>query len=274
MNNLKQKLKLICLLCLLGGFASSAYAQCEAKNEAFLPGEEVSYDLFFNWRFVWTKAGLATLSFDETIYKGKPAYKIDLIAAGNKTADFFFKLRDTLTSVVSHKLEPIYFRKGAIEGKRYWVDEAFFTHKDGVSYVTQKRLDHRGNTHYFEHNDSRCIHDMLSILARARSFDPTTFKVGHRISFPMTTGKRVEEQYLVYRGKEEFRAEDKNIYKCLLFSFVERKDGKDVEVITFYITDDKNHLPVRLDLFLNFGSAKAFLKEVKGNRYPLTSIKK
>ena len=50
------------------------------------------------------------------------------------------------------------------------------------------------------------------------------------------------------------------------------KKGKEKEVITFYITDDKNHLPVRLDLYLNFGSAKAFLKEIKGNRHPLTSI--
>ena len=32
------------------------------------------------------------------------------------------------------------------------------------------------------------------------------------------------------------------------------------------------HLPVRLDMFLNIGSAKAFLKSVTGNRYPLTSI--
>jgi hypothetical protein len=50
------------------------------------------------------------------------------------------------------------------------------------------------------------------------------------------------------------------------------KDGDEDEVITFYVTDDRNHLPVRLDLYLNFGSAKAFLKTVKGNRYPLESI--
>jgi hypothetical protein len=47
---------------------------------------------------------------------------------------------------------------------------------------------------------------------------------------------------------------------------------KEKEVITFYVTDDKNHLPVRLDLYLNFGSAKAFLHTIKGNRHPLTSI--
>ena len=50
------------------------------------------------------------------------------------------------------------------------------------------------------------------------------------------------------------------------------KKGKEQEVITFYVSDDRNHLPIRLDMFLHFGSAKAFLKSVRGNRYPLTSV--
>ena len=50
------------------------------------------------------------------------------------------------------------------------------------------------------------------------------------------------------------------------------KDGKEKEVVTFYITDDKNHLPVRLDMYLRFGSAKAFLTEAKGVRNPQTAI--
>ena len=58
------------------------------------------------------------------------------------------------------------------------------------------------------------------------------------------------------------------------FSLVEYVDNKEKEVITFFVTDDLNHLPVRLDMYLNFGSAKAFLTDIKGNRHPLTSIVK
>ena len=61
-------------------------------------------------------------------------------------------------------------------------------------------------------------------------------------------------------------------YRCLVFSFVEKnKKGKEEDVITFYITDDKNHIPVRLDMFLKFGAAKAFLVSMKGLRNPVTS---
>jgi hypothetical protein len=54
-------------------------------------------------------------------------------------------------------------------------------------------------------------------------------------------------------------------------SFYEREDGKSRELIRFYITDDQNHIPVRLDMFLNFGSAKAYLKNYKGVRSAMTS---
>ena len=70
-------------------------------------------------------------------------------------------------------------------------------------------------------------------------------------------------------------AKDGHTYRCLVFSFVEYDEqGKENEVITFFISDDDNHLPIRLDMYLSFGSAKAFFSGVKGNRYPLTSLVK
>ena len=229
--NVRRKLIIGLVALMTGAFALPASAQCEAKNDAFQTGEHVMYDLYFNWKFVWVKAGLASLTTNATTYHSEPAFRINLLALGSKRADFFFKMRDTLTCVIGEKLEPRYFRKGAEEGKRYTVDEAWFSYKDGLCFVNQK--------------------------------------------FPMATGRKVEEQTLIYRGKENVKAENGTTYRCLIFSLVEYdKKGKEKEVITFFITDDLNHLPVRLDLYLNFGSAKAFLNDVRGNRHPLTSIVK
>ena len=262
---------LIALICI--SFSLPAKSQCTAPNTAFKSGEQVMYDLYFNWKFVWVKAGIASLTTNATTYHSEPAYRMNLLSLSSKKVDFFFKMRDTLTCVVSDKLEPRYFRKGAEEGKRYTVDEAWFSYKDGVSSVKQKRTYRDGEIVESEDSDSRCIFDMLSILAQARSYDPKDYKVGQKIKFPMATGRKVEEQTLIYRGMENVKAENDTTYRCLVFSFVEYNEkGKEKEVITFFITDDKNHLPVRLDMYLNFGSAKAFLKSVRGNRYPLTSI--
>ena len=63
----------------------------------------------------------------------------------------------------------------------------------------------------------------------------------------------------------------KEKFRCLVMSFYERDNGKSKELIRFYITDDQNHIPVRLDMFLSFGSAKAYLKSYKGVRSPMSS---
>ena len=260
------------LLCLCS--IMPVQAQCVAKNEAFQSGEHVMYDLYFNWKFIWKKVGLASLTTNATTYRFQPAYRFNLLSVGSKKTDFFFKMRDTLTCYVSDKLEPLYFRKAAEEGKRYTVDEAWFSYDDGIATVKQRRTWHNPvrEPQEMEYSDSRCIFDMLSILAQARSYNPKDYKIGEKILFPMATGRRVEEQTLIYRGKEDIEANNDTIYRCLVFSFVEYKKGKEKEVITFFVSDDKNHLPIRLDMYLNFGSAKAFLKSVRGNRYPMTSV--
>lgn len=264
--------KLLVSLCLLiGGVA--AYAQCGTENHAIQPGETLSYELKFNWKFIWINAGWAKMTVNNTVYQGEPCLKTDLQSYTNKKIDFFFKMRDTLTCITSQQLEPLYFRKGAEEGKRYTVDEVKFSYKDGKCIVDQQRTLY-GNTDKHYDEVSVCVYDMLSILLQARSYDPTDYRPGTKILFSMATGREIEKQTLIYRGKENFTAENDVTYRCLVFSLVEYVNNKEKEVITFYVTDDLNHLPVRLDMYLNFGSAKAFLTDIKGNRHPLTSIVK
>lgn len=251
---------------------ASLNAQCQASNDAFKSGELLTYDLHFNWKFVWLKAGKAYLTTTATTYNSKPAYRFTCLGVGSKKVDFFFKMRDTLTAIVSNKLEPIYFRKGAEEGSRYTVDEAWYSYSGGKSRVRQKRFYKGGEVVWTHQSSSNCIFDMLSILGQARSYQASDFKVGEKIHFAMTTGRDVEEQTLVYRGIKDVQVENKITYRCLVFSFVEYKNGKEKEVITFYISDDRNHIPVRLDMFLKIGSAKAYLRSATGTRYPVTSI--
>ena len=251
----------------------SLCAQCAAQNEAIQPGERLTYELKFNWKFIWVNAGEAKMDLLPVTYEGKECYQTTLYSISNKTVDMFFKMRDTLTCITTDRLEPLYFRKGAEEGSRYTVDEVKFSYEDGKCIVDQNRWRRGADIVYDKDTLDHCVFDMLSILLQARSFDPTSYKKGDKILFPMATGREVEEQTLIYRGKKNFKAEDGVKYRCLVFSLVEYdRKGKEEEVITFYVTDDKNHLPVRLDLYLNFGSAKAFLQTIEGNRHPLTSI--
>ena len=98
----------------------TAFAQCGIENTAFKSGESLTYDLYFNWKFIWMKVGTASMDTRMTTFEGKEAWKSYLITRGNEKLDKYFMMRDTLLSYCDKSLSPLYFRKGAREGGRWW----------------------------------------------------------------------------------------------------------------------------------------------------------
>jgi len=263
---------LLVLLCVLSLLCN---AQCKQENKAFKAGETLKYDLYFNWKFVWVKCGAAHYTIKSQNYQGKQALRNDLLFISNKKCDAVFTMRDTLVSYVTPNVVPLYFRKGATEGKHYTVDEVWYTYPNGKTHLKQKYLNRHGEWSSKTHDDNECLYDMLSMLLLARSFDPKDYKVGQKITFPMATGKKVEEQTLIYKGRKNWKANDGVTYQCLVFSLLDDEDAKkSKELLRFYVTDDLNHLPVRIDFYLKFGTAKAFYSSGSGLRNPQTAIVK
>ena len=247
-------------------------AQCGIENTAFKSGEELDFDLYFNWKFIWVKVGTASMDTNFTKFEGKDAWKSYLITRGNSKLDKFFMMRDTLLSYCNPDLSPLFFRKGALEGDRYYVDEIWYSYPHGYSQLKKHRIDADGEQHWKTSTYNACIYDMMSIFLRARNFDAAKIKKGEVISMPISDARHLNTSWLEYRGKENFKMNDsKEKFRCLVFSFYERENNKSKELIRFWITDDQNHIPVRLDMFLSFGSAKAYLKSYKGVRSPMTS---
>lgn len=265
-------MKRLLLASILSLTLTAANAQCGIENTAFTNGEFVSYDLYFNWKFVWWKVGTASMSTVQSSYKGQDAYRCSLTTRGNSKLDNMFVMRDTLLCYTNMDLAPLYFRKGAREGNRYYMDEYWYSYPKGHCHVKMHELTSSADHVRKEVEYKNCIYDMMSIYLRARNFDDSNLKEGEKIPLPIVDGLSVASAWLKYGGKSTIKMKNsKDKYRCLVFSFIQREDGKNKELIRFYITDDKNHLPVRLDMFLSFGSAKAYLTGFKGLRNPMTS---
>lgn len=248
-------LSLICMV--------NASAQQPLKNTAFLAGETLEYKMYFNWQFVWLNAGTATMTTTERTYQGKQAYRCALTTKSSQKIDKYFRLRDTLLCYTTKDLVPLYYRKGASEGDRYYVDELFYKYNNGCT-VTMKELTSKGKHNQKQQSSKNNIYDMLSIFLRARNFDPKGWNKGHTIIFPIADGNGIKNAKLKFRGRSKIKAEDDKRYSCLELSYIETEDGKEKEIVRFFVTDDSRHIPIRIDLFLKFGSAKAYLKSMKG----------
>ncbi len=264
--------KIILTICIALGMTITADAQCGIANTAFKSGESLEYDLYFNWQFIWVKVGAAQMDTKMTKFEGKDAWKSYLVTRGNSKLDKYFTMRDTLLSYCNPDLSPLYFRKGAREGKSYYVDEIWYSYPGSNCQLKKHRITSHGEHLWATSTYRSCIYDMMSIFLRARNFDASKLKKGQTIPMPISDARSLSNSWLEYRGKENFKMNGtKEKFRCLVMSFYEREDGKSHELIRFYITDDQNHIPVRLDMFLSFGSAKAYLKNYKGIRSAMTS---
>ena len=269
-------MKKVCILLALGCLSlQMSFAQCGSKNTAFKSGETLQYDLFFNWKFVWVSVGSATWNVTQTQYGGKQAYRTTLTTTTSKKADKYCIMRDKLTSYVDLNLTPLFYQKDANEGGTFRQEKVWYSYPSGQCALKMYYRRNQNAPSQKTYQSKTCAFDMLSMLLRARSFDASTFKKGQHIPFLMAEGKRAQMRYFVYLGKKNFKMEGSNTtYRCLVFSYKEKEGGKDKEIVRFYVTDDANNLPVRLDLNLKFGTAKAYLRSVKGERNPQTSIVK
>lgn len=264
-------LRIILSVVVLAVMSATATGQCRMKNTAFKAGEFLSYNLYYNWKFVWVKAGTASMYVVQSKYKGHPAYRASLTTRGNERVDNMFILRDTLLCYSTMELAPLYYRKGAKEGKRYTVDEVWYSYAGGKCNIRQSRLHGSGRKESRKFASDECVYDMMSIFLRARSFNPDNWKPGYVVNFPIADGNGTNPARLKYNGKKTIKADNGIKYRCLELSYVEKDKGKWKEIARFFVTDDANHVPVRLDMFLKFGSAKAFLTNMTGLRNAVTS---
>lgn len=268
-----KKLRII-FLTLLAVLALRAQAQCTFHNTAFNGGEFLTYNLYYNWKFVWVKAGTASMYTVSSTYHGIPAYRASLTTRGSSRADRFWVMRDTLLAYCSRDMAPLYYRKGAREGKRYTVDQVFYSYPGGRCHTKQYYKGTDNIPRWKNTVHSECMFDMLNMFLRARSFNPSGWKKGFVVKFPIVSGDDVDKAQLRYRGKTVVKADNGRKYRCLELSYMELEKGSYKEIVRFYVTDDTNHVPIRLDMFLRFGSAKAFLVSMKGLRNPVGALEK
>lgn len=268
---MKNKKTLIFILSVL--VSLSAGAQCKLNNTYFQAGEEITMDLYFKYGLVNMKAGSSKLITRSENYNGQDAYKMTLIAASSGTARKLFNLNDTLSCYMSKELVPLAYIKNAHEGDDYTKERVKYTYNNGVVNINAKRT--KNGTFRFDENltSNSCIYDMMSVVYYARALDFTTMKKGDTNKVSFISGKDKVNMVIEHDGLETIEGNDNRKYRCikLVLSIMDDAFTDKKEAMKVYITNDSNHMPIRLDSKLKIGSTRAILKSYKGNRYPVQS---
>lgn len=239
---------------------------CAVKVTAvpFVHGEKIVYDVYYNWGMIWKKAAEGTLSVEESMYQGKPAYSMHLACRTLSFADKIMMVRDTMRVITSKRLQPIYYEKIANEGKFWGRDEVRYRYEGNQTsgHITL----HRRNRPQLDTTIQIIgpAFDMLSVFYHLRTIEFTQLNANQEISIPIFTGRKMALMKVKFLGWEvvELKNKSKHSSYRLHLSFVNDDNLKESDdPINVWLSDDKRCIPLKVVGKLPIGSLQAEYRE-------------
>lgn len=234
-----------------------------AQEPAFQPGERISYTVFYSVAGLYASAGTATITTSQTRVGGTDAYHIVGEGRTNARYNWIYKVRDRYESYVdAETLQPLRFIRHIEEGDYRKHEEIRFNPAANTA-TTSKGV--------YPVPDE--VHDVVSSLFYARNINYNKFKVGEKVTFKMFLDHEVFDMYVRYAGKETIKTRYGTFRTIKLKPLlIKGKVFNGGEQMTVWITDDPNHIPVRIETPLTVGSIKVDLMKYSNLKYPLSSL--
>jgi len=257
--------KIAVLLLMMGiwGKLTAGDDFCGIRNTAFQAGENITYYIFYSVAGIYVNAGTANFSTTLEKLDNKPVYHVVGTGQSNSGYDWIFKVRDRYeTYFDTSNLQPLKFVRR--------VDEGGYKKNEDVSFNQQTNT---AITDAGVFKVPNCIQDVLSAVYYARNINFDKYNVGDKIPFNMFLDNEVDNLYIRYLGKEVIRTRYGK-FNAIKFSplLVKGTIFQGGEKMFVWVSDDANHMPLRIESPIVVGSIKVDMMSYRNNRYPLTSL--
>ena len=231
-------------------------------NKAFRPGETLKFRIHYGF----IDAGTATMEVKKEVQYigGRPCYHLVATAETMGAFDWFFKVRDKYESIVdSQSIIPWLFFRRVNEGGYIINQNVSFNHYTDSARSEKKTIAIPSYTQ-----------DLLSAFYYSRTFDVKNSKPGDIFPIPGYLDDNTLPLNVKYIGKDVVNTKVGTI-KCLMFRpmLQEGRVFKENEDMTVWVSDDDNHLPIRVQAEVLVGSIKMDLVSFKNIANPLSIIK-
>jgi len=227
------------------------------KNEAFKPGEKLTFRLHYGL----LSAGEGTLEVmrDNSSFGGRPCYHV--VGTGQSVGAFswFFKVRDKYESTIdSEALIPWYFVRRVNEGGYIINQNVTFNHYMDSATSEKKTIYIPPNTQ-----------DIVSAFYYARTIDFSNAKEGQIFEIQGYIDDELFPLNIKYVGRETVDSK-KGEFRCIKFHpmLLKGRVFKESEDMTVWVSDDKNHIPVRVQTDILIGSIKMDLVDFENLANP------
>lgn len=232
------------------------------KNEAFKRGEKLTFRMHYGF----IDAGIASLSVtnEEKEFGGRKTYHVVGLGQSKGAFDWFYKVRDRYETYIDDKaIVPWLFIRRISEGGFTASQDYIFNHyEQKVNVGNNKEYDIEPN-----------MQDMVSAFYRARTLDLSKAKPGDIYTINCFVDNEIFPVKIKFIKRDVVKTELGKI-RCLQFRPVVQKGRifKDEEDLNVWISDDKNHIPVKGQADVLVGSIKVELTSFSGLANPVAIV--
>jgi hypothetical protein len=254
---------LLTYLLLASCLAGAQSSFCNTHNTAFQEGEHLYFKVWYNASRLWIGAGEANFTVSKEAVNGRPAYHIVGDGRTLKSYEWFYKVRDRYESWVDMaSMQPLKFVRNVNEG-------GFKIYNN----VTFNRSINQAVSTTGIYNVPKCVQDVISAIYYARNMDYDSYKPGDRIPFSMFLDDKVYNLYIRYIGKETIETRY-GTFKAIKIAplLIQGTIFTGGEKMFVWVSDDDNHVPLRVDSPIQIGSVKVDLMGYEKLRHPLSSL--
>lgn len=231
-------------------------------NIPYKIGEKCDYSIYFGP----IEVGTGTLKVTDSV-KIKNTNTFHIVGEGktNRFFDLFFKVRDIYeTHINPTTLLPLSFTRKVNEGGHIINQDYLFFHDSGF-VATQ-------DTTFEILNNSQ---DMLSAFFYARTFKKEDVKKSASFFVPIFMDNENYSLEILYLYNESIETKWGNI-ECMVFKprMQEGRIFQDGEQMKVWISNDNNHLLMKVETKIWAGTIRAFLTDYSSLKNPLSISKK
>ncbi len=228
------------------------------KNEAFKRGEKLNYRIHYGF----IEAVKASIEITNENKKFGDRNTMHVVGTGcsKGTFDFFFKVRDRYESYIDEQsLIPWQFVRRVDEGGYRKKEDYVFNH-----YT--KKVNDRDKVYPIWENTQ----DMISGFFYARTLNLGSANLNQIFTVPTIVDGEMYNLQIKFKGRETISTDIGKI-RCLKFVPVLQRGRifKHEEDMVVWLSDDKNHIPIRAKADILFGSLKIDLTSYSGLYNPL-----
>ena len=239
-------------------FPLTTYSQSDLPYKV---GEYSAFDISFGG----IKVGSAEMKIEKQI-KINGVSTFHIIGKGRTASffDWFFKVRDVYeTYLDTSKIRPVKFVRDIHEGGYEKKQQYIFKHSAGKVFWKDT-----------SHVIFPTTQDMLSALFYARTFNKNDLLQKKSFFVPIFMDEENYSLEILYLKDEKVKTNFGEV-NCMVFKpkMQEGRVFEDGEEMKIWISDDRNHLLVKVETQIWAGSIKAILVKHQGVKYPLSISK-